>query len=218
MEDKFYMFEKPEKKIENDITWYILKLKNKVELQYIYDKEVLNDDCMKELMTIRNKVIESLTQSDSLFSKKPTISSLSMICLPFFTIGDKKWSPVIKWNSERPEQFKIELGAIYISRSSIVPYFECKEHKIDVIDFDLTMEMNDSIHPDLEEIDGGSLMNESEIVTLRNLKKERMEAKYAVKLLFRKAYEAQEDFMRKFGELDEDESSFSDTESDSSSD
>jgi hypothetical protein len=217
--EKYFLFEKPEKKVENDITWYIVKLKPKIELQYIYDKEVLNDDCMKELNSIRNKVIESLTQSDSLFSKKPTVSSLSMICLPFFTIGDKRWSPVVKWSCDCPEQFKIVLSAIYISRSSIVPFFECREHKVDVIDFDLNMV--DAIHPDLEEFDGATLMNESEVVTLRNLKKERMEAKMAVKVLFRKAYEAEEEFVRKYGQLEDDESTFSsesDFDSDSSSD
>jgi hypothetical protein len=81
--------------------------------------------------------------------------------------------------------------------------------------------MVDAIHPDLEEFDGATLMNESEVVTLRNLKKERMEAKMAVKMLFRKAYEAEEEFVRKYGQLEDDESTFSsesDFDSDSSSD
>ena len=210
-----FLFEKPEKQIEKDITWHIIKLKKPYELQQIYNN-ILNDECMKELNSIRNMIMESLCQSDSLFTKKPTIGSLSSISPPYFTIGDKKWSPVVKWSSERPEEFKIELSSVYVSRSLIVPFFVCKLHKPDAIDLDL----DDSIHPDLEEFDGETLTQEIDVITLRNLKKERKEMKKMVKELFKKAYEAEREFVRKFGELEEDESTFSDSddESDSSSD
>ena len=213
---EYFLFEKPEKFIEKDITWHIVKLKKPYELLQVYNNNILNDDCMKELSAIRNSIIESLCNSDSLFSKKPTFSSLSSISPQYFTIGDKKWSPVVKWSCERPEEFKIELVSVYISRSLIVPFFVCRLHKPDVIDLDY----DDCIHPDLEEFDGETLVSEVDVVTLKNLKKERRLMKKKVKELFKKAYEAEADFVRKYGELEDDESTFSDSddESDSSSD
>ena len=202
------------KKTEGDTTWYILNLKSQHKLTELYTNDSLSDSCVKELTTIRKIVIDSLVQTSTLFSKKPTTNSLLSITPPYYVLPHKNWSPVVKWNnSDLPKEFRVELVSIYISRSLIVPLFAQTEYKEDVID----LEWSSSIHPDLEEIDCSSLECETELnqsITLRNLKKERLLAKD----MFKQAYEAEEEFILKYGELLDDESTFSDSESDSSSD
>jgi hypothetical protein len=210
-----FLFERPEKKVESDITWYIVQLKKSYELKEIYSNSDIHETAMKELNSIRNIMMENLCQSDSLFAKKPSIQSLNTITPPFYTLPDRKWSPVVKWeNVERPEQFNLVLKSVYISRSLITPFFVCTPHTSDVIELDLTS----SIHPDLEEYDCLALESETLPLTLRNLKKERMMAKKQVKELFNKAYQMETRFYQMYGDLDDDESTFSNSDSESSSD
>lgn len=203
------------KKTEGDIVWYILNLKSPIIYDTLYNSDVLTADQVKELSSIRKIVIENLLHNDSLFSKKPSVSSLSSISPPYFTLPENKWSPVVKWNNPiLPKTFRIELVSIFISRSLIVPMFAFKEHKEDVID----LEWGTNIHPDLEEYDIGMFETSTDTLTLRNLKKERQMSKQMVKDLFKKARQAEDDFISKYGELDYDvESTFSDSDSDSGS-
>ncbi len=217
MTSTVYAFDQVVKKTEGHIVWYILNLKTPVKYDTVYNSNLLSADQIKELTSIRKTVIDNLLHNDSLFSKKPSISSLSTISPPYYTLPENKWSPVVKWTntSALPQSFKIELISIYISRSLIVPMFEFKEHKDDVIDLEWG---GSNMHPDLEEVDSEMLETSTDTFTIRNLKKERQMAKQNVKSLFKKAYEARDDFVEKYGELDSDvESSFSDSDSESDS-
>jgi hypothetical protein len=211
-----YQFEQVVKKIEDGVVWYVLNLKTPINYDTVYNSNALTADQIKELISIRKTVIDNLLHNDSLFSKKPSATSLSTISPPYYTLPENKWSPVVKWNSTSalPHVFRIELISIYISRSLIVPMFAFKEHKEDVID----LEWGTSTHPDLEEYDIEMLETSTDTLTLRNLKKEREMAKQNVKSLFKKAYDAKDDFISKYGELDYDvESTFSDSDSESGS-
>lgn len=213
-----YEFEHVIKKTEGDVVWYVLNLKIPVKYDTVYNCDLLTSDEIKELTSIRKTVIDNLLHNDSLFSKKPSVSSLSTISPPYYTLPENKWSPVVKWNNPiLPKTFRIELVSIFISRSLIVPMFAFKEHKEDIID----LEWGSNMHPDLEEYDIEMLETSTDTLTLRNLKKERQMAKQGVKDLFKKAYDAKDNFVLNYGELDSDvESTFSDSnlDSDSSSD
>jgi hypothetical protein len=209
-----YEFEHVIKKTEGDVVWYVLNLKIPIKYDTVYNCDLLTSDEIKELTSIRKTVIDNLLHNDSLFSKKPSVSSLSTISPPYYTLPENKWSPVVKWNNPiLPKTFRIELVSIFISRSLIVPMFAFKEHKEDIID----LEWGSNMHPDLEEYDIEMLETSTDTLTLRNLKKERQMAKQRVKDLFKKADDAKDNFVLNYGELDSDvESTFSD--SDSSSD
>jgi hypothetical protein len=208
-------FEGLKKEQVDDTTWYILKLKKQYDCTEVYKKDSLSEECMKELNSIRTSIVDNLCNNESLFSKKPSQTSLMKITLPFYTLPEKTWSPVVKWvEKELVNVFRLHLVSVYISRSMILPLFKCTPYSIDTIDF----EWSSSIHPDLEEFEFDSSAAEEGGLTLRNLKKEREMAKTHVKELFKAAHEAEEEFVRKYGDLDDDESTFSDSNSEYSSD
>jgi hypothetical protein len=152
----------------------------------------------KGIADARICMLQTLLRSKGLFSTPPTLQQLGTLAaiwqLPDSPVAT--WSSILRWNPPKPNDLSsVEVMAVWISRSSIVPELRGTGGFIDL----------DLSHPELEEVN--EIESSEGMVHLRSLDLVRQKANETVNRLWRLARTATEEaeaaedaFFQKYGE------------------
>ena len=203
------MYSTPTRHIEQDISWYRLPLQEAYKLEGTFPtahaRGSIPSHQTAHIIHARNHILQGLLQSKGVFSTQPSFSQINSLAPPWILLPDGVWSSILRWkDSSSGSSFTIEVMALWISRSLIVPELKATPAPDTLIDLDWSAP---PAHPDLEEVETVEPVSGQEVVHLRNTNTIRIERNHEVNRLWRiareateKAEEAEEAFFRTYGE------------------
>lgn len=204
------MYSTPTRHIEHDISWYRLPLQEAYKLEGTFPtahaRGAIPSHQTAHVIRARNHILQGLLQTNGIFSTPPSFSQINSLAPPWILLPDGVWSSILRWKtpSSGSSSFSIEVVALWISRSLIVPELVAISTPSTLIDLEWSAP---SDHPDLEEVEEIEPVSGQEVVHLRNTSVVRMERNREVNRLWRiaqeateKAEEAEEAFFRTYGE------------------
>jgi hypothetical protein len=204
------MFSTPTRHIEQEISWYRLPLQEALKLEGTYPtahaRGAIPSYQTAHVVRARNHILQGLLQTNGIFSTPPSFSQINSLAPPWILLPDGVWSSILRWKTPASgtSSFHIEVVALWISRSLIVPELVASPIPDTLIDLEW---ITPPAHPDLEEVEEIEPVSGEEVVHLRNTSAVRMERNREVQRLWRvardateKAEEAEEAFFRTYGE------------------